>query len=259
MAPTRDGSDADLMRESASRPLALVLSFVLVLLALYPAVQLILCALHGSGTTGSADDFRSIVPDEPFLVWLRDSALTALAVAVTGTGTASAVAYAASRAQRRRGETTTALSPATQLVPTLVVVLLLVAALFRLGLLRHFVAALTVYVLTAWPFCVWQLKRFYDSIPRSVEEAARLDGCSAAEVFRLVILPLAASALLLSGAFSFLVSWVYFGFAAFLQLDWRNITTASGLQTLLLVVGTVWPLYATAWLLRGRSRSAARL
>lgn len=258
MTATRDESDANAVRASASGPLNLLLSFTLVLLALYPAAQLLFWALHGSGIVNSAADFRSIVPEGPFLIWLRDSSLTALAVAVTGIGTASAIAYAASRSERRHAGTTTALSPAIQLVPMLIIVLLLLAGLFSLGLLRHFGAALAIYVLTAWPFCVWQLKRRYDHIPRSIEEAARLDGCSAGQVFRLVVLPLVGSALLLSGVFSFLVVWAYFGVAAFFQMDWRNVTTAAGLQMLFLAVGTVWPLYAAAWLMRSRLPSAAR-
>ena len=47
-----------------------------------------------------------------------------------------------------------------------------------LGLLNSMVGLVLVYSTTAIPFCVWTLKGYFDSLPRELEEAARIDGAS---------------------------------------------------------------------------------
>ena len=54
---------------------------------------------------------------------------------------------------------------------------------------------MVVYSATALPFTVRQMKGYYDTIPRELEEAAMLDGASRFKTFYLVRLPLAAPAL----------------------------------------------------------------
>jgi len=49
-----------------------------------------------------------------------------------------------------------------------------------------------MYSATALPFCIWQMKGYYDTIPASLEEAGRIDGCNQFQAFFRIILPLAA-------------------------------------------------------------------
>ena len=53
----------------------------------------------------------------------------------------------------------------------------------KLHLVDTFLGLLVFYVSTALPFCIWQMKGFYDTIPPSLEEAAHIDGCSRASSF----------------------------------------------------------------------------
>ena len=49
--------------------------------------------------------------------------------------------------------------------------------LAKLQLMNSYIGLMVVYSATALPFTVWQMKGYYDTIPRELEEAAMLDGC----------------------------------------------------------------------------------
>jgi arabinogalactan oligomer / maltooligosaccharide transport system permease protein len=77
----------------------------------------------------------------------------------------------------------------------------------RLQLVNTCLGLMVFYVSTALPFCVWQIERFYDTIPVSLEVAARIDGCTREAAFWRVILPLAVPALVITTLFSFMAAW----------------------------------------------------
>ena len=79
----------------------------------------------------------------------------------------------------------------TQMFPATMLLLPLYILIAKLHLVNTFLGLTVFYVSTALPFCVWQMKGFYDTIPASLEEAARIDGCSQWRAFWSVILPLA--------------------------------------------------------------------
>jgi len=66
------------------------------------------------------------------------------------------------------------------------------------------------------PFAVWMLKAFFDSVPQSIEEAARIDGCSWTQVLLRITLPATAPGVAASGIFVFILSWNDYLFPAVL-------------------------------------------
>ena len=60
------------------------------------------------------------------------------------------------------------------------------------------------------PFAIWNLKGYLDTIPRELEEAARIDGASPNQLFFLIILPLATPAIAVTAFLSFLSGWTEF-------------------------------------------------
>ena len=99
------------------------------------------------------------------------------------------------------------------------------------------------------PFCIWQLKGYYDTIPVSLEEAAGIDGCSRWQAFRLVVLPLAGPALVITALFSFMTAWNEYVVAALILQDVEIFTLPVGLAQL--IVGDVqsWGVLMAASLL----------
>jgi arabinogalactan oligomer/maltooligosaccharide transport system permease protein len=105
------------------------------------------------------------------------------------------------------------------------------------------------YVSTALPFCIWQMKGFYDTIPRSLEEAARIDGCTPWQSFRRVILPLAIPGLVITALFSFMTAWSEYIVAAQILQDRDLFTLPLGLKSFQASMSTQWGLYAAASIL----------
>jgi len=120
-----------------------------------------------------------------------NSILIALATTVVGVFLSCTAAYALSRFRfpgRKAGLTTFVV---VQMFPATLLIMPLYVVLDKLGLLNSITGLVLVYSTTAIPFCVWTLKGYFDSLPRELEEAARIDGASPWLIFRRIILPLA--------------------------------------------------------------------
>lgn len=78
------------------------------------------------------------------------------------------------------------------------------------------------------PIVIWVLLPFFDGIPRSVFEAAQVDGCSPFRIFRRIGLPLVSTGLAVSSILAFVFSWNYFLFALVLSnSDTKTLIAAS--------------------------------
>lgn len=63
------------------------------------------------------------------------------------------------------------------------------------------------YVAMFTPMSIWVIRGFFTNIPKELEEAARIDGCSRFQAFRFIILPLAVPGIIATGIFIFLTAW----------------------------------------------------
>ena len=136
-----------------------------------------------------------------------NSIVIALATTVVGVFISCTAAYALSRFRfpgRKAGLTTFVV---VQMFPATLLIMPLYVVLDKLGLLNSMTGLVLVYSTTAIPFCVWTLKGYFDSLPRELEEAARIDGASPWLIFRRIILPLAKPGLAVTGLFSFMTAW----------------------------------------------------
>ncbi|MCA9786080.1 MAG: ABC transporter permease subunit, partial [Candidatus Cloacimonetes bacterium] len=90
---------------------------------------------------------------------------------------------------------------------------------------------------------------FYDTIPASLEEAARIDGCSRFQAFTRVILPLAMPGLVITALFSFMSAWSEYIVAAQVLQDRELFTLPLGLKSFQASMSTQWGLYAASSIL----------
>lgn len=101
----------------------------------------------------------------------------------------------------------------SQLLPGSVVLIPLYLYFDRLGLIDRYPALVISYLTIVLPLCTWMLRGYFLGLPREVEEAALIDGCSRLGVLLRVALPLAAPAVVATGLFAFTVAWDEFLFA----------------------------------------------
>ena len=247
------------------RPLLrLVTSYALLLLfaafALYPIVQIVTIALRPGDQLLSTSlspipegatlaNFRILLTETPFLRWVANSAFVALVVTLTGVVLASTAGYALSRFKFLGHSSVLNGLLVTQMFPATMLLLPLYLILIKLSLINSYLGVIIIYAATALPFCIWQLKGYYDTIPLSLEEAAGIDGCSRWQSFYLIILPLAKPAMVITALFSFMTAWNEYVVAALILQDVDIFTLPLGLKMFQANMSTQWGLYAAGALL----------
>jgi multiple sugar transport system permease protein len=102
---------------------------------------------------------------------------------------------------------------ATQMFPLVTGIIPLYLVFSKLGLIDTFWALFIAYVAFTIPFCTWMLKGFFDTVPREIEEAAIIDGCSRMQALVKIVLPISTPAILASAVFCFILSWNEFLYA----------------------------------------------
>jgi len=130
------------------------------------------------------------------------------------------------------------LRPATMLLLPLYLILI------KLSLINSYLGVIVIYSATALPFCIWQLKGYYDTIPLSLEEAAGIDGCTRWQSFYRIVLPLSAPAIVITALFSFMTAWNEYVVSALVLQDVEIFTLPVGLKTFQSNMSTQWGLYA---------------
>ncbi|NQV49692.1 MAG: sugar ABC transporter permease [Candidatus Marinimicrobia bacterium] len=192
----------------------------------------------------SFENYIKLFSDHPFGTWIWNSILVTVTVVITGVTLASTAGYALSRFRFPGREASLLSLLVTQMFPATMLLLPLFIMLSSLHLINTYLGLIVIYSSTALPFCVWQMKGYYDTIPYSLEEAARIDGASRFMAFYKIILPLASPALVITALFSFMSAWTEYIVAA--QVLWYKemFTLPIGLKSFQANMTTEWGLYA---------------
>jgi arabinogalactan oligomer/maltooligosaccharide transport system permease protein len=180
---------------------------------------------------------------------LLNSLLVSVATAGVGMVLATTAGYAFSRWAFPGRDVGMNLFLVTQMFPGVVMLIPLYILLDELGLLDSMAGLTLVYASTSVPFCTWNLKGYFDTIPKDLEEAALMDGASRWVTFSQIILPLARPALVVTGLFSFMTAWNEFILAATLMSDERAFTLPVVLQGYVGEYSTEWGRFAAGAIL----------
>ena len=179
-----------------------------------------------------------------FLRHALNSIMVALATTVVGVVLSCTAAYALSRFRFPGRKTGLAMFMVVQMFPATLLLLPLYVILNKLGLLNSLVGLVLVYSTTAIPFCVWTLKGYFDSLPRELEEAARMDGASQWMIFRKIMLPLAKTRIAVTALFSFMTAWNEFIMASTFMTNQTKYTLPVLIQSSVTEFSADWGLFA---------------
>lgn len=221
----------------------------IVTISLRPGDRLLSTSLAFIPENATFDNYLKLFTETKFLQWLRNSALVAFAVTITGVALASTGGYALSRHKFRGRSSVLSGLLVTQMFPATMLLLPLYLVLIKLQLINSYIGVVLIYTATALPFCMWQLKGYYDTIPTSLEEAAAIDGCTPFQTFWRVILPLSAPGIVITALFSFMSAWNEYVIAAIVLQDTDLFTLPVGLKLFQGNLSTQWGLYAAGALL----------
>jgi multiple sugar transport system permease protein len=147
---------------------------------------------------------------------LLDSAIVSTLTAVISLSLGAAAAYALARLRVPGANKILLGVLATQMFPAIVIAIPLFILYSQLHVIDTYPALAITYLSFTLPVVIWILKGFFDAIPVQLEKAAAVDGASALQVFRLIILPISLPALFAAGVFAFIEAWNEFFFAIIL-------------------------------------------
>lgn len=194
----------------------------------------------------SLEHFVDMLGDEEFWIWSRNSVIVATGTTIVGLALSIPAAFGFSR-YKFRGRRTLMLSfLLAHMVPGAILLVPYFLVMKTMGLLNTSLGLIFMYSVTALPICVWLLKGAFDAIPRDLEEAATLDGCSAAQVFWTILLPLSAPTIAVAGLFSFVLAWNEFLFALVFNTANDVVTLPVGLSSLISGTHQRWGDFAAA-------------
>lgn len=181
-----------------------------------------------AGYTESAEDF-GFGQSVPFLAYAKNSiiASTASTILALVVGTFAGFIFSSFKF---KGKDSIFLSfMLARAVPGIALGLPLLVLFTRLGLSDKIYGLIIAYAAMNVPFTAWLMTGFFDEIPKELNEAAYIDGCSKWGAFLKVNLPLISPGLAASGIFAFLASWNEFAIASVITRTTASKTFPVGL------------------------------
>ncbi len=179
--------------------------------------------------------------------WLQmwNSVLIAVSVGAITLFIATMAAFAISRLKVRGGRTVMNLALFTYFIPAAFLAVPMYKTMGTYGLLNSQWALILAMVTIASPYCIWVLKQASDKLPWELDEAARMDGATPLQLFRLVYLPLMVPSLVAVGTYSLLLAWNEYLYAFLLLSNDRSVTLSVALGSFLSADDSPWELLMT--------------
>jgi len=251
------------LRAVATEAKLLLIGIPLFLWTMIPVYHLFLFSIStkDSATSGRLWPKEATLQNFEFVFWekhfyldhfwlqLWNSTVIAVAVAAITLFVATTAAFAISRLRVRGGRTVMNLALFTYFIPAAFLAVPMYKAMGNYGLLNNQWALILAMVTIASPYCIWVLKQASDKLPLELDEAAKMDGASALQLFRLVYLPLMVPSLVAVGTYSLLLAWNEYLFAFLLLSNDTSVTLAVALGNFLSADDSPWELLMTTGLI----------
>ncbi len=183
--------------------------------------------------------------------WLQmfNSLVIAVAVGLITLFIATSAAFAISRLKVRGGRAVMNLALFTYFIPAAFLAVPMYKTMGIYGLLNNQWALILAMVTIAAPYSIWVLKQASDKLPYELDEAAKIDGASPLQLFRLVYLPLMMPSMVAIGTYALLLAWNEYLYAFLLLSRDTDITLGVALGNFLAADDSPWELLMTTGLI----------
>ncbi len=217
---------------------AVGLGIILLIWTLAPIYNMVAVALepkedvfaaHVIPPNPTLDSFRAVFSESYWLLqdfWLQmgNSAVIGISVALLTLAIGSTASFAIGRMRMRGGALLSNAALLTYLVPMSFLAIPFYWIMRRYGLADHALSVIAVDTTFATPYAIFIFRQYGASIPRELDEAARIDGASPGQIYARIYLPLMAPALVAIGTYALLLAWNEYLYA-FLLLSKDNTIT----------------------------------
>jgi multiple sugar transport system permease protein len=187
------------------------------------------------------DGYVQILRYGDFPIYFMNSFIVAFGSAALSTALGALGGYGLSRFKFRGRAIILATVLFSQVLPGILLVGPYFEMLSRVGLYNSYLGLILAFTSLTLPFSLWMLKGYTDTIPRDLDDAAMVDGCTSLGAFRRVVLPLVAPGIVATLVFAFLLAWGDLLWALVLTSGDDMATLTLGLSRLVTQFRTVWP------------------
>jgi multiple sugar transport system permease protein len=177
-----------------------------------------------------------------FWLQLGNSLVIAVSVGLLTLLVATCAAFSISRLKVRGGRTVMNMALFTYFIPAAFLAVPMYKTMSNYGLLNSQWSLILAMVTIASPYCIWVLKQASDKLPWELDEAARMDGATAIQLFRMVYLPLMVPSLVAVGTYALLLAWNEYLYAFLLLSKDTSVTLAVALGNFLAADDSPWEL-----------------
>jgi multiple sugar transport system permease protein len=217
----------------------------MVMLAVTPVKEAVGTALWPDHPT--LENFRIVVRQDHFFLrnfWLQlgNSILTALVVCALVLAISAAASFAISRLRVGWGMVVSNAALLTYLIPAAFLAIPMYKIMNSYGLLDNRWALVLAMVTFATPYAIWVLQQYAENLPFELDEAARVDGASVPQIFRLIYLPLMMPALIAVGTYALLLAWNEYLYALLMLSSADRVTLPVALGYFLSSDDSPWAL-----------------
>ena len=215
-----------------------------VLIILFPLYWLLITALSSTDelsqlpptfwpATPDWSIFGRVLIEHPILLWLWNSTLAALGTLALSMLISVLAGYSLSRFSMKGGHSLGLFILTAKMLPATLMVIPLFAVFRSLDMVGSLWTVIIAQSTLTIPFTTWMLKGYFDTIPRELEQAAMVDGCTPLGALVKVVLPVATPGLAATALYAFVLSWAEYAYArTFLVSEPGNWTANLGIATM---------------------------
>lgn len=208
--------------------------------ALIPIVWLVLSSLKADPLARPGfmlpdsiclDGYVSTFRDLHVLRYFGNSMLVSVISVVISVVTISMSAYVVARIPFKGKALVNLMLASTLFIPATALTYPVYNLINRLGIYNTRSALILIYSCSGIAVSFFVIKSYYDNIPREMEDAARMDGCSYAQTWWYVIFPIARPGILTAAVLAFLNNWNEYYWASLVLIDRERLTVPALLST----------------------------
>lgn len=225
----------------------IIIYIVLIIVAfivIYPLIYIITGAFSPGSDIGSItivpfqkgftlDHFKELFTETQYGLWFKNSLIIATFTSLATVICATLAAYAFSRFRFTMKKTLMLALLVLETFPSFLGMIALYVIILKLGGYNQLWGLILIYVAANIPYNTWMIKSYIDTVPKSLDEAAKIDGASNFRIFGQIIFPLAKPMVIFLGITSFTAPWMDFIFPKFLLRTDDKKTIAIGLYNLI--------------------------
>jgi ABC-type glycerol-3-phosphate transport system permease component len=159
------------------------------------------------------DNYAALFENVPFATYFRNSTIVATGTMIIALAAGSLGAYGFTRFRFRGRGALLSGTLMSYMIPSVVLLVPLMILFRRYGLINTYPGLILAESTNTAPFALLLMINYFAALPRELEEAAQVDGCTRLGAFWRVVVPLALPGLLAAGLFAFIMTWNNFLFA----------------------------------------------